>query len=303
MKISTKAKTELGRPTKVCCKRARFAALLRTAGSLGISSNGVSVTLTTDNKDVIDFASEYVLDKYGEHGDVVKGKHLSVTLDGKEVKRLLVENGVLGSDGAGLRQETGIAEYIIKGSCCLREFIKGAFLGCGFLSSDCKHIEFAFSSEDIAVEFSRLISEIVPNCGMVVRNEKHIVYYSKKSSVIDVLAYMGASISALRVMDSIALGDVKRKSTARSNCDMANIDRQIEASEEQIKNINLIDEKIGLEELSEKLATVAHLRKAYPSASITELADMTGMSKSGLNHRLSRLNEIAKSLKVTGGDA
>lgn len=298
MTISRQAKDEIAAPpAKSCCRRARFAALLRTAGSIVFDSAGMRVQLSTDDPSVPEFAAAYVFEKYGGETAIKKGKHITVTFSGDYVVRLLAETGVLTGEKDGFSRVDGIAPYLLKSACCIREYVKGAFLGCGFLSSDFHHLEFGFTSPDVASEFAKLLAGVLGEPGEIVRGDKYIVYYSGKSKAGDVLTYMGATRAALAATDSIIRSDIRRRSQARSNCDLANIDRALKAGEEQIAAIKLIDERVGLDNLDEKLSTTAHVRTAYPELSLTELAATLGITKSGMKHRIDKLMDIAEKLK------
>lgn len=298
MKISAQAKEEIATPpSKGCCRRARFAGILRTAGSIVIDSDGMRVKLSTDNPHVSEYAAAYVFEKYGGDTSIKRGKHITVTFSGDYVTRLLTENGVLSGEAGGYSRVSGIAPYLTKGACCIGEYIRGAFLGCGFLSSDLHHIEFAFATEDVADDFAKLLDITVGRPGQVVRGDKYVVYYSGKSRVCDALTYLGATKAALAAVDSIVRSDVKRKSMARRNCDLANIDRALKASSEQAAAIEFIDRNYGLDNLDDKLEMIAHVRQGYPDASLTELAELTGLTKSGVKHRMDKLMEFAEKLR------
>lgn len=297
MTISAQAKNEISvLPQKSCCRRARFAALLRTAGSLGIDSDGMRLQLSTDNPDVSGYAAAYVFERYGGDTSIKQGKHINVIFSGDYVKRLLAESGVISETGS---LAAGISPYLVKGACCVREYIRGAFLGGGFLSSDFHHLEFAFAAQDIADDFAKLLGGAFGLPGQTTRGDKFIVYYSGKSRVSDALTYMGATKAALAANDAIVRGDVKRKSMARLNCDLANIDRALKASGEQAAAIALIDKHYGLEKLDEKLELTAHVRLGFPDASLSELAELTGLTKSGVKHRLDKLTELAATFPKT----
>ena len=104
---------------------------------------------------------------------------------------------------------------------------------------------------------------------------------------------MGATKAALVLQQEILLSSVGKRASAARNCDEANIDRALDAAEKQIRDIDRIDAVMGLESLDERLRTTALLRKAYPEMSMSELADMLGVSKSCVKHRLEKLAALA----------
>ena len=298
MTVSKYVKDEIASPPqKQCCRRARFSAFLRTAGSLLVGADGVKVQLSTDNPSVSEFAAAYVFERYGGEVSIKKGKHIKVLFSGDYMTRLLAETGVISSDKDGYSNVSGIANYLVKGGCCIKEYVKGAFLGCGFISSSISHLEFAFSSLGVAKDFAELLSSALPAPGIGERGDKTLVYYKNKSTICDVLIFMGAMKSVLEVHNTIALMDLKKQATRESNCDIANIDRALKASGEQLRSIAVIDEKMGIEKLDEKQQTIAYLRKAYPEATLAELSEISGLTKSGVRHRLDKLTALAAALK------
>ena len=146
-----------------------------------------------------------------------------------------------------------------------------------------------------------LISEVVSGAGRGERGEKYTVHVKSKEKISDLLVYMGAQKAALEVQEEMVNSYMGKRATAAQNCDVANIDRAVEAASRQIDAIEYIDSAEGLETLSDKLQTTAHLRRTYPEITMGELAEMLGVSKSCVSHRLEKLTAYAEKLRACRG--
>ncbi|MCL2846527.1 MAG: DNA-binding protein WhiA [Firmicutes bacterium] len=168
-------------------------------------------------------------------------------------------------------------------------FVVDTFLRCasGSMKSG-YHIEFSFDTYEESVELSEILAmfEMLPK--LMGRNGKFIVYLKSGECVCSLLALMGATNSLMMLHNEIALRDVRNNSNRRANCDTANIAKQIEAAATQVEAIR----KINVSSLSEKLRETAQARLAHPEASYEELAQILGITKSGVVNRLRKITEI-----------
>ena len=128
------------------------------------------------------------------------------------------------------------------------------------------------------------------------RKESHVVYFKNRQEVCDLLFFMGAKKSYFDVSNLMIEKDIRNETNRRINCEMANMEKQINASLNSIASINLIEESVGLDVLPLPLKTVAIMRKEHQDATLSELATILNISKSCLNHRLRKIAEIAKNL-------
>ncbi len=115
----------------------------------------------------------------------------------------------------------------------------------------------------------------------------------------DFMAFFGGSNAVLELNDIIAYRSVRNDINRIKNCELANLDKSIEAGQKQYLAIKLIEEKIGLESLSEKLREIAIIRLENPDFTLEQIAELAGgdISKSGINHRFRKIMEIAKNLQ------
>lgn len=195
------------------------------------------------------------------------------------------------------------SEIIVNNS--LGVFAAGVFLACGSVNdpSNEYHLEFAVPEEIIAQGLLSLLGDIGVNAKTVVRRGQYVVYVKDSESIEDTLTFIGAPQCTLELMNVKIFKDVRNKANRIANCDSANIDKVVNAALRQIENIKLIDEKIGLENLSGELREVAELRLSGVGMSLQEIGDSleTPISRSGVNHRFKKLAKIADELRSGGG--
>ena len=181
-------------------------------------------------------------------------------------------------------------------------FVAGVFLACGSVNDPLKeyHFEFVIPSNELLSQ----LMEVLFECGIMTkkteRKNAFILYIKESENIEDILTFMGAPKSSLELMNVKILKDVRNKINRAVNCDNANIEKTLKASEKQVESIQLIDEKMGIENLPEELHDIALLRLENPDWNLKELAEGLNppISRSGANHRLTRINKIADELKT-----
>ncbi len=185
--------------------------------------------------------------------------------------------------------------------CCKRAFLRGAYLCIGSMSNPGKsyHLEFDCVLEDEARLIHELIAAFDIPAKIAVRKKYHIVYIKEGSSICDILNVMGAHVSLMDFENHRIVKEVRNSINRKVNCETANIAKTVTAAAGQVRDIMLIQETWGLEELPENLQELAKLRLEYQEATLQELGDLltSPVGKSGVNHRLRKLNEIAESIR------
>ncbi|MBQ7990857.1 MAG: DNA-binding protein WhiA [Oscillospiraceae bacterium] len=180
-------------------------------------------------------------------------------------------------------------------------FLTGAFLSCGSMAEPMKeyHLEFAVPYEELAADLTAMIGNMGIACGTVRRKNVYVVYLKGSESIEDMLTLMGATNSAIELMNVKILKDVRNKANRIANCDTANIERTLTASRRQTEDIEYILAQGALDDLSDELRNMALLRLENPDVSLAELGAMLDkpVGRSGANHRLRRLSEIAAKMR------
>ncbi len=179
---------------------------------------------------------------------------------------------------------------------CLSAFLRGAFLSSGTVTDPNKdfHLELKTKDEPIAISIHALLSSDGFNAHISKRGNYHIVYFKGNESVSDFLALIGASKKALDVIDVGMIKEMRNRVNRAKNCETANIGKTVNAMLKQVNAIHTLKNNGRLYNLSEELQFAAKLRIDNPDMSLNDLSKICGISRSGLNHRLNRLIELAK---------
>ena len=180
-------------------------------------------------------------------------------------------------------------------------FLRGAFLACGMMADPQKRYHFEYRvpykrlSEDLGEELLRMGIRM----GSVTRKGAYLLYLKDSEPIEEMLTAMGAIRAAFQLMDAKIYKDIRNKANRVRNCETANIDKTVAASLSQIEDIEWILEKKGLDSLPDELKEIAKLRLDNPEMSLRELGMVLSppLSRSGVNHRLRRLSDLAQTLR------
>lgn len=306
MNFTERTKKELcGKRRKKCCERAALYAFARTAGS--IVTSGALVGLSFDGQsDCLEYFAAVTERLYHAHPVFSlssKGTIANFTLLDEVSKDVLVDLGILTAGADGLNISLEPDPELAKDDCCKRAYLAGAFSGGGSVTvpSDRKttgyHLEFSFSSYSAAEFAADILATIDFLPKVIKRKDNWVVYFKQSEEIKNVLAYMGASKSVLDLSEVMIEREMSNKANRETNCFIYNTDKTVIASIRQCSAIKVIASSVGLEALPEELEATARARAENSTASLNELAEMLGITKSCLNHRLRRLVAIAETLK------
>ena len=174
-------------------------------------------------------------------------------------------------------------------------FLAGAFISCGSVTEPIKeyHLEFAVPFEELCTDLKKLLERLGIMSKYVERKGLYVLYFKGSEDIEDMLTLMGATKSSIELMNVKILKDVRNKANRIANCDAANIERTLKASEKQIEDIEYIMNTEGFESLTPELRNMAELRLENPDVSLKELGEMLDkpVGRSGANHRLKKLME------------
>lgn len=196
---------------------------------------------------------------------------------------------------------------VLQKTCCRRAFLRGSFLASGSVSSPEKSYHFEIVCVDHGV--AKRVREIFVGFGIdakiVIRKKQYVVYIKEGAQIVDALGLMEANISLMELENVRILKDMRNSVNRRVNCETANLNKTISASVKQIEDIEYIEHTIGLQSLTPALRQAAEARLEDRDASLIELGKQMSppVGKSGMNHRLRKLSEIANDLRgKQGGD-
>lgn len=224
------------------------------------------------------------------------GKHVITLTDDAALERIF--------DAFGISREGHISHHVnlglLEDDAARESFLRGAFLAGGSVTAPEKryHLEFVTDHYMVSREITALFLDMGFEPGSVARAGNYITYFKASAVIEDLLTTMGAPVAAMRVMSAKIEKDMTNLVNRKVNCDTANVAKTVEASAEQLAAIKLLRERGALEGLSEKLREAARLREENPELALSELADISEppVTKSGLNHRLRKLTELAREL-------
>lgn len=190
---------------------------------------------------------------------------------------------------------------ILKKECCKRAYLRGAFLGSGFIGDPTGNYHFEILSNDM--DHARFLAYLIGKFNIKSRETKrrgyYVTYIKEAEAISDVLNVLGASKAMMDLINARILKDVRNSINRRNNCDMANITKAVNAASKQIEEIIFIKDKVGLNALPANLREIANIRLEHPESSLTELGEFLDppVGKSGVNHRLRKISEYAAGLR------
>ena len=195
-----------------------------------------------------------------------------------------------------------VDESLLRNTCCKRAFLRGAFLGVGSMSDPEKgyHLEFVSTDEAKAVQLQKIIHEFHVDAKIILRKKYFVVYIKESESIVDLLNIMEAPVALMNLENLRILKDMRNSINRKVNCEAANINKTVSAANRQIEDIEYLRDHYGLQNLQPALRQMAEVRLEYPEASLKELGEFLEpkVGKSGVNHRLRKLSELAEKMRM-----
>lgn len=190
---------------------------------------------------------------------------------------------------------------VIKSLCCKRACLRGAFLSIGSMSNPEKgyHLEFVCSDTQQAKQLVETLLFYEIHAKVVARKKYQVVYLKESEEIVELLNVIGAHISLMNLENLRILKDMRNTINRKVNCEAANITKTVNAATKQIDDIQYIKAHYGFDNLADNLRQMAELRLEYPDATLKELGEYLTpkVGKSGVNHRLRKLSELAEKLR------
>lgn len=194
-----------------------------------------------------------------------------------------------------------INPLLIRNSCCRRAFLRGAFLCIGSMSDPRKgyHLEFVCENEAQAIQIQYAICSFEIDAKIVRRKKYYVVYLKEGAGIVDLLNVIGAHLSLMLLENLRVEKEVRNSINRKVNCEAANISKTVHASSKQIEDILFLQKNYGLSNLPDNLKQMAEVRLEHPESSLQELGGYLNppVGKSGVNHRLRKLSEMAEKIK------
>lgn len=317
MSFSAVAKNEICRivEEKECCQLAEISAIMRMSGTIHLNGKqGISFRISTENPAIARRAFTLLKSVFNVHTDILVKKNNSLKKNNIYIlvitgemgaKKILIKAGILKEYQDGkIGFNNKIHNDLIKKNCCKRAYIRGAFLGGGSISNPEKtyHMEFVTNTIEHAEELMKLINSFGLNSKVIQRKNSYVVYLKEGEQIIDLLNIIGAHSALLDLENVRIYKEVRNNVNRLVNCETANLNKTVDAAVRQIESIKFIQQKVGLRKLPPNLREIAELRINYADVSLKELGEMLNppIGKSGVNHRLRKIEKIAEELRDSG---
>lgn len=230
------------------------------------------------------------------------GKEIvSIVFTKSETDDILKSIKVTATDTGSDKRCLEVSRMLYTLACCKRAFIRGVFMACGSLTNPEKdyHLEFSTPDRGLAEQLVSALAEFEIDAKIIIRKKQHVVYLKDGERIVDILNVMEAHVTLMDMENIRIIKDVRNQINRRVNCEAANIQKTISAAMRQCEDIELVQRITDFEGLDENVIRTARLRLENPEATLSELVALHGerVSKSGINHRLKKISEIAEKLR------
>ena len=309
MSFASETKKELTNlEIKPCCTQAELSALIRMNGSMSFSNRKLIVDIQTENAAIarriytlIKKSYDVPVEQLVRKKMRLKKNNVYIVRLSQRAKEILEDMKILGE---GFTFIHDIASDLVKKKCCKRSYLRGAFLAGGSVNNpetSSYHLEIASLYKEHNDSLCELMNKFGLNSKTLERKKGYITYLKEAEKITEYLNIIGAVNALLRFEDVRIVRDMRNSVNRLVNCETANLNKTIGASIRQVENIRYINETVGLHILPEKLREIAELRLHYTDVTLKELGEMVSggtISKSGINHRLRKIDEIAEKLRI-----
>ena len=275
-----------------------------------IRNNGIitnkKLTMTTENKAVVDHLVDSLRNIYNVNSkvEIIENLNFSkkdlyqITID-DNLSKVLEKLGVWDNNGKYL---SNVPDYIVGGNEEIRAYLRGVFESVRSINdpkTSRYHMELLINKSREAVFVQKLLNIFELNAKILSRDKGYMIYIKEAEKISDFIKILGANKAVLYFEDIRVYRDKKNKTNRLNNCEQANMDKIIQTATEQLKDIQTIEDNDGLMLLDDKARATLEYRKKYPEASLKELAEIISLetnkpiTKSGLNHRLKKIKDLA----------
>ncbi len=225
-------------------------------------------------------------------------------LDEEELQEIEDDITFVSTRGVSL-QNCQFPKQVIQKDCCKKAFVRGIFLATGSVNDPNKayHFEIVVQNKEMAEAVRQVVNSFALDAKVVKRKKYYVVYLKEGSMIVDILNVMEAHVCLMDMENVRIIKDMRNDINRRVNCETANIKKTVNAARRQIEDIEYIERTKGLSYLKDSLRVVAEVRMAEPDANLVELGEMLNppISKSGVNHRLRKISNIANTLREENG--
>lgn len=310
MSFTTTVKSEIsGNELNHCCMKAECSAMMKMCSTLNFTSEGMHLTVTTENASAAKRMVKLMRDLYDVTCQLSVFKKMKLKKNNIYVLRIKSRVSEILQD-LEIMDENGLRSYptakLVSRQCCARAYLAGAFLAGGSVNAPTNsnyHLEIATSDDKLANFIKKQMEKFYLPGKCIQRRNQTIVYLKSSEKIADFLKAIGAMQAVFEFEDVRIQRDFVNSLTRLDNCEFANEMKSLAAGKSQVEDIEYLENYGAMEFLPEKIKQAAYLRKEHPEASLNELCDLfeekygETISKSGMRHRLNKMKEIAAQYK------
>ena len=294
------------------CQIAEFAAIMAFCGKVRRRTGGLmGLELTTENEVVRRKVVELAIKAFSASEESFEveyeGKNnriINIFINDEKLIAKILMAIKWCDDNFTVVEPVFVNHRIIQKECCKRAFIRGAFLAAGSISDPNKsyHYEIVCEYEEDAVQMQELLKFFNLDAKIIQRKRNYVTYIKEGNNITDVLNIMGAFVSQMKLYNVMILKGMRNDDNRKVNCETANLNKTIEAAVKQIRDIEYVRDTVGLESLSDGLREVAEIRLKNPDMKLKDIGELLNppVGKSGVNHRLRKISELAQKLRIEG---
>ena len=309
MSFTSEVKEELAHVEPTCshCEKATLAALVRIEGTLFFGGQGrYRIEVATDVGGVARLVIKLLHEIYHLETDLTVRRsvlhktpnYLIEVPHQDNLEASLVDMGVLAAEG-GL--ELGISPSLVEKQCCAAAYLRGAFLGSGFIANPRGdfHFEIIVESEQLAEDIVALMEDKGINARIMQRRSSYMVYLKSGTAILEFLAFVGAHRCALAMENERVIKSVRNDVNRITNAEIANQAKSASAAVDQLFAIRTVLDAYPIEDLPPALRDFIRLRVQHPDVSLKELGGYANppLSKSAVYHRVRRIEQMAKDIR------
>ncbi len=285
--------------------KAELAALIRMNGAVTLVNRQFVLNVQTENAAIARRIYTLLKDHYQVNSELLVRRKMKLKKNNVYIVRLkqgtqTVLNDLEIMDDFMFR--TRVSSSIMGNEQKMRSYLRGAFLAGGSVNNpetSRYHLEIYSMYEDQCNDLCEMLRFYDFNGRVLDRRNGFIVYLKGAEEIADFLILVGATNAMLKFEDVRIVRDLRNSVNRLINCENANMNKTADAAKRQIENIRLINDRVGLDSLPEKLKEVAEIRIENPEISLKELGEILPsgpITKSGINHRIRKINEFAEKL-------
>lgn len=307
MSFASEMKNELTRiEVDECCMKSELSALIKMNGAVSFFDGQWVINVQTENAAIARRIFTLIKKTYKIEIDLLVRRKMKLKKNNVYICRIKKESKDVLEDlqifSGGVLTNT-ISDEIKSKECCRRSYLRGAFLAGGSVNNpetSAYHLEIGSLYEDHASALTDLMNGYGLNAKYIDRKRGYIIYLKEAEKIADFLSLIGGYQALLKFEDIRIVRDMRNSVNRLVNCETANLNKTINAAMRQVENIKFIDKEIGIDGLPERLREVARIRVEHQDMTLKEIGEAVSageISKSGINHRLRKIDEIAEKLR------